>query len=1050
MMRQTLVLQALLCILITAFLVAPVSAGLTVTDGEKITSPYGATSPVITVTDSEIPDGGIITIDVMNLYLFVNSGTFSDYNVEISSDSAAATWSGAVTGDGGVDQVLTLTSGGGPTLAGENITVTFTGANGNPWIPGSIDIYGTDLSLPLTVTRTDTYEISDPPINFMLETPTPPPGGLTITDGEKIITALGATSPVITIADSDIPDGGTITISVPDLYMFTDSGAFTDLNVEVLTDADAATWSATVSGEGGIDQILTLTSTGPTVVGENVTVTFTGSGGNPWLSDTFTAFGDVEMPLTVTRTDTFQTASLNFMINTTPPSGGLFVADGAKINSVLGATSPLITITDSDISMGDTITIDVSGLHAYVAGGTLTDENVEINDNATQATWTGSVAGNVLTLTSTGNATVVGETVNVTFTGAGSSPWIPNTHGEQIVSLTAIRTDGLGAGTFNFVIETTPPSGFMVVANFSATPTADIAPLTVTFTDTSLGNATSWNWDFGDGRDENATVQNPVHTYTDVGTYTVTLTETNAYGSDVKTRWDYIHVLNGGIRQVNTTIDGLTITNCGGPQMVTVDTTVLQAALIPNNSVLEIHPPAERGFDTITIYALDGIGFSRNGNLITGNPSGVHLVTSELAPASGFSPGIGPNATFNVSIDHPSYPCNALLSIKIWEGVIPAFDNNFRKIVDGNNASVVGTAYTTTINKTNFPPSSNVRVHMSVDSNWNTYPNLPGGPGMMFIWRISDNETHGQIFPTQYLYTDPVENLDYYEADSPLGLSTFGLSSLTGNNNPFQMITLILTDIISPPENPPSDGGDTYVPGAGAPQNTTSSMTPLPTPRDPGNTAKIYSNAQGVVTQATTLQSTDGLATVTIDTGIVAHDAEGKPLSSITIRALPAENLPDASPGAFYSFAGRAYELLPDGATFSPDISISFVIPDVQFGKGLIVKMFDHASGTWQDVPGSINPETGIITARTSHFCCFALFAETGTPESIPSGTPVPQPPKANAPAPTAMSTFVGMILWVAELIQKNIVIFAGIIILAVAIFFYGRKRRRDRLMYLF
>ncbi len=66
----------------------------------------------------------------------------------------------------------------------------------------------------------------------------------------------------------------------------------------------------------------------------------------------------------------------------------------------------------------------------------------------------------------------------------------------------------------------------------------------------------------------------------------------------------------------------------------------------------------------------------------------------------------------------------------------------------------------------------------------------------------------------------------------------------------------------------------------------------------------------------------------------------------------------------------------------SPGISISFIIPNVQFGQELIVKMFDHASGTWQDVPSSINPETGIITAHISHFCCFALFAETVTPES--------------------------------------------------------------------
>jgi len=65
-------------------------------------------------------------------------------------------------------------------------------------------------------------------------------------------------------------------------------------------------------------------------------------------------------------------------------------------------------------------------------------------------------------------------------------------------------------------------------AAFSADPTSGYAPLTVIFTDESTGNPTGWSWNFGDG--ETSSDQNPVHTYNDPGTYTVTLSVVNDYG----------------------------------------------------------------------------------------------------------------------------------------------------------------------------------------------------------------------------------------------------------------------------------------------------------------------------------------------------------------------------------------------------------------------------------------------------------------------------------------------------------------------------------------
>jgi PKD repeat protein len=71
-------------------------------------------------------------------------------------------------------------------------------------------------------------------------------------------------------------------------------------------------------------------------------------------------------------------------------------------------------------------------------------------------------------------------------------------------------------------------------ASFTRSPSSGTAPLDVAFTDTSAGSPTSWAWTFGDGG--TSTAQHPTHQYTAPGTYTVSLTATNAAGSDTVTQ----------------------------------------------------------------------------------------------------------------------------------------------------------------------------------------------------------------------------------------------------------------------------------------------------------------------------------------------------------------------------------------------------------------------------------------------------------------------------------------------------------------------------------
>lgn len=78
------------------------------------------------------------------------------------------------------------------------------------------------------------------------------------------------------------------------------------------------------------------------------------------------------------------------------------------------------------------------------------------------------------------------------------------------------------------------------VAAFTSHPTSGYAPLKVAFIDKSTGAHASYKWSFGDGTYSKE--KNPVHKYSTVGNYTVSLTVTNAAGNNTATKANYIVV----------------------------------------------------------------------------------------------------------------------------------------------------------------------------------------------------------------------------------------------------------------------------------------------------------------------------------------------------------------------------------------------------------------------------------------------------------------------------------------------------------------------------
>ena len=79
-------------------------------------------------------------------------------------------------------------------------------------------------------------------------------------------------------------------------------------------------------------------------------------------------------------------------------------------------------------------------------------------------------------------------------------------------------------------------------AAFSVDVTSGIAPLTVQFSDESNNEQSVWQWDFGDGN--TSSDQHPTHIYNVPNIYSVALTASNDFGSDVISMSNFISVID--------------------------------------------------------------------------------------------------------------------------------------------------------------------------------------------------------------------------------------------------------------------------------------------------------------------------------------------------------------------------------------------------------------------------------------------------------------------------------------------------------------------------
>jgi PKD repeat protein/subtilisin family serine protease len=136
-----------------------------------------------------------------------------------------------------------------------------------------------------------------------------------------------------------------------------------------------------------------------------------------------------------------------------------------------------------------------------------------------------------------GTATVIINGGEPPYEIVWASSFIGETHTgltQGPISVTVTDSNGCSA-TETVTIYTT---GQMPIADFTADITSGCNEVTVQFTDETTNDPETWLWDFGDGNTSD--VQNPIHTYSIAGTYSVSLTATNSQGNSEYTRDDYI------------------------------------------------------------------------------------------------------------------------------------------------------------------------------------------------------------------------------------------------------------------------------------------------------------------------------------------------------------------------------------------------------------------------------------------------------------------------------------------------------------------------------
>jgi len=156
-----------------------------------------------------------------------------------------------------------------------------------------------------------------------------------------------------------------------------------------------------------------------------------------------------------------------------------------------------------------------------------------------------------------------------------------------------------------------------------------------------------------------------------------------------------------------------------------------------------------------------------------------------------------------------------------------------------------------------------------------------------------------------------------------------------------------------------------------------------PAPKKPKVTPGVtdvsdFITSRGYFTDNVTAESEDGLVNLNISKGTIGKTKEDKALSEISI--LEMEEPPD--PPADYSIIGLTYNLGPDGATFTPAVTLTFTYNNNDMPEGvneadLVLAIWDEEAGEWIELASIVDPVNNTITVQISHLTPYTILSRT-------------------------------------------------------------------------